>query len=159
MDYKSLWNSVASTLVTHKHSPKEEYHKRDRKKRRKNLQVLASGRLLDYEGGRLGAWVSFCFRGFLHSGKLWVIRVEDHAAHCRMAREITIIVYWTTYSSLNVDDSWSTHREKQNKGKPKQTGNLPGLHANKSYSILFLQFVDLKYTYPPFHLYSFHSDS
>ena len=30
--------------------------------------------------------VSFCFRGFLLSGKLWVIHAEDHAAHCRMAK-------------------------------------------------------------------------
>ena len=29
---------------------------------------------------------SFCFRGFLLSGKLLVINVEDHDAHCRMAR-------------------------------------------------------------------------
>ena len=32
------------------------------------------------------AWVSFCFRDFLLSGKLGMINVEDHAAHCRMAR-------------------------------------------------------------------------
>ena len=35
-----------------------------------------------------GSWVSFCFLGFLLSGKLRVIKVEDHAAHCRMTREI-----------------------------------------------------------------------
>ena len=34
------------------------------------------------------AWVSFFLRGFLLSGKLWVINVEDHAAHCRIVREI-----------------------------------------------------------------------
>ena len=36
---------------------------------------------------RLDAWPSFSFRGFLLSGKLRVINAEDHAAHCRMARE------------------------------------------------------------------------
>ena len=41
------------------------------------------------KGGRLGAWVSFLFPKFSFFEKVMsVINVEDHAAHCRMAREI-----------------------------------------------------------------------
>ena len=39
---------------------------------------------------------TICFRGFLLSGKLWVIHVEDHAAHCLMARGIIILIVSTT---------------------------------------------------------------
>ena len=34
---------------------------------------------------------------FLLSGKLWVIHVEDHAAHCQMARGIIIINYYLVF--------------------------------------------------------------
>ena len=46
---------------------------------------------------------NICFRGFLLSGKLWVIHVEDHAAHCLMARGILIItIFDRSKRSLNV---------------------------------------------------------
>ena len=58
----------------------------------KVIIVMQTNRKLAQKGGRLGAWGSFCFRGFLISEKLRVINVEDHAARCRMAREIIIII-------------------------------------------------------------------
>ena len=57
-----------------------------RKEQRQQIEVTS--RKLAKKGGRLGAWVSFCFRGFFLSGKLTVIHVEDHAADYRMARQI-----------------------------------------------------------------------
>ena len=91
-------------------------------------------RSLNYTTQRYSiTWVSFCFRGFLLSGKKVMSdhNVEDHhAAHCRMAREIIIIIIWVRCRAAVRTSAESTQRAMQR-------GYTIGTRETHHYSLLW----------------------